>query len=274
MLRAALYTRVSTPEQANEGYSLAAQERVLRQYCEMHDYDIYDIYSDEGISGRSLDHRDSMNRMMADAEQRCFDVVLVWKLTRLTRSLLDLCSICELFEDKSISLVSCTESFDATTPSGRMMRGILGVIAQWEREVISENVKLGNVERAQSGKPMCSYVLGYDRVNDDLIINRAEAAAVRFIYSTYLETHCILKTKIICNRLGYIGKKGKPMRTQTIHGILSHSIYAGYNYHAGQIYKGNHEPIISVAVYNSVQQQLMEKTVGRQRKKPLILIPT
>ncbi|MCL2548324.1 MAG: recombinase family protein [Symbiobacteriaceae bacterium] len=273
MQRAALYTRVSTPEQAREGYSLAAQEKVLRQYCEQHGFEVHELYSDEGISGKSLDNRHEMNRMMADVEKKLFDIIIVWKLTRLTRSLLDLCSICELLEDKGIALISYTESFDASTPAGRMMRGILGVIAQWEREVISENVKLGNMQRAESGRPMCAYILGYDRLDDELVINAREAEIVRFIFQSYLRLLNLHRVIGICEEMGFTGKLGKPLGTNAIHRLLSHSVYAGYHYHAGQVYRGHHEPIISVGMYNEVQCMLTRRSSGTKRRNPIIILP-
>lgn len=142
----AIYIRVSTTRQAEEGFSLAAQQKVLVDYCKQHKYIIHQIYADEGISGKDVQHRDAFKTMLQDAKERKFQAVLVWKLTRFTRSVRDLINTCDELELYNVALMSSSESFDTSTPSGRLMRNLLGVIAQWEREIIAENVVLANSE--------------------------------------------------------------------------------------------------------------------------------
>ena len=240
----AIYIRVSTLDQAREGYSLAAQEKTLRDYCKAYHYEIYDLYADEGYSGKDIKHRDGMLRLLADAQERKFDIILVWKLTRFSRRLSDLTKICEDLEANDIYLVSYTEAFDSKTPAGRMLRGVLGTVAQFEREVISENVSLGMAERARQGKPTCSSVLGYDK---------SELARER----------------------GYKGKRGKPPTPYSVNVILTRPLYVGYNTFKGSIYKGDHPSIISIDKYNSVQKILKKqgKYTGRDRKTQILLLP-
>lgn len=189
---AAIYTRVSTRDQALEGYSLDAQERTLVEYCKARKWKIYKIYSDEGISAKDITHRPGMLSLLQDANERKFNVILVWKLTRFTRSLSDLSVTCERLDKLGIPLISYSEAFDSGTPAGRMMRSVLGTIAQFEREVISENVALGTMERARQGKRTCSYVLGYDVCGkDSLKINPVEAEYVNFVHDKYLERKSI-----------------------------------------------------------------------------------
>lgn len=125
VIKAAIYTRVSTTEQAREGYSLEAQEKVLREYCVLKKYQIIDIYSDEGISGKDITHRPEMNRLLADAKAQKFDIILVWKLTRFSRRLSDLTKTCEDLEKWNVYLVSYSESFDCSTPAGKMIRPLI-----------------------------------------------------------------------------------------------------------------------------------------------------
>ena len=275
-LRVAIYIRVSTLDQAREGYSLAAQEKTLRDYCKAYHYEIYDLYADEGYSGKDIKHRDGMLRLLADAQERKFDIILVWKLTRFSRRLSDLTKTCEDLEANGIYLVSYTEAFDSKTPAGRMLRGVLGTVAQFEREVISENVSLGMAERARQGKPTCSSVLGYDKSDKDTyIINELEAEYVRFTFDTYLLTRNLIKTAELAREHGYKGKRGKPPTPYSVNVILTRPLYVGYNTFKGSIYKGNHPLIISIDKYNSVQKILKKqgKYTGRDRKTQILLLP-
>ena len=127
-MRVVVYIRVSTARQAKEGFSLDAQKKTLCDYCKLHKYEVYKVYADEGISGKDISHRTAFRQLLSDSKQNLFDVVLVWKLTRFTRSLKDLITTCEFLEDNNISLMSYSESFDTSTPSGRMMRNLLGLL--------------------------------------------------------------------------------------------------------------------------------------------------
>ena len=180
VLKAAIYIRVSTLDQAREGYSLEAQEAALRKWCAEHGYVIYDLYADKGISGKDMDHRPDMLRLMRDAKNGCFDMVVFWALSRFTRSVRDLYDTMTKFQAWNISMVSYTESFDTSTPMGRAMIGIVGVFAQLERELTGERVSAAMLARAQKGKRTCSEILGYDlKGKDSFVINKKEAETLR-----------------------------------------------------------------------------------------------
>lgn len=117
-VRTAIYIRVSTLDQAREGYSLEAQEQTLRKWCADRKYEIYDLYADRGISGKDINHRPDMRRLMCDAKAQKFDMVVFWALSRFTRSVSDLYDTMELFNTLNISLFSYTESFDTSNPMG------------------------------------------------------------------------------------------------------------------------------------------------------------
>lgn len=185
--KAAIYIRVSTLDQAREGYSLDAQERVLRKWCLEKKYDVYDLYADRGISGKDMDHRPDMGRLMRDAYDNKFDVVVFWALGRFTRSVSDLYRTMEVFKEHNTDMMSYTEPFDTATPMGRAMIGMIGVFAQLEREITSERITLAMAERARQGKRTTHDVLGYDNVGKDTFkINESEAEYVRFCYEKYL----------------------------------------------------------------------------------------
>lgn len=267
-LKAAIYIRVSTLDQAREGYSLEAQETTLRKWCAEHKYDVYDLYADRGISGKDMDHRPDMQRLIRDAEAHYFDTVVFWALSRFTRSVEDLYETMSNFQEWGISMVSFTESFDTSTPMGRAMIGIVGVFAQLERELTGERVRAAMAARAAKGKRTCSEILGYDlEGKDSLRINKHEAEYVRYVFSTYLERKNLSEVAELCRERGYRGKRGRVPTAWTISVILTRPQYCGYNVYVGELYKGNHEPIVDVQTFNRVQSLLRKqgKTIGRKR---------
>lgn len=274
--RAAIYIRVSTQEQAMEGYSLDAQKRTLTDYCRSMNYEIYGIYSDEGISAKDIEHRPGIMALIRDAVDNKFDIILVWKLTRFSRNLSNIVTVCEQLDKAGVALVSCTEAFDSNTPSGRLIRSILGTVAQFEREIISENVKLGMSERAKQGKRTCSTVLGYDKDGkDSFCINEKEAEYVRFCYKEFLKRKSVSEVANLARENGYVGKRSRKPCPASVMVILTRPIYAGYNVFHGVLYKGAHPPLVSAKDFNKVQKIISRqgKIYGRKRKQKLYYLP-
>lgn len=271
----AIYIRVSTLDQANEGYSLDMQERTLRKWCEDHKYEVFDLYADRGISGKDIDHRPELRRLLNDAKASKFNIVLFWALSRFTRSVANLYTMMEKFQKWNIDLISYTESFDTSTSMVRAMIGIVGVFAQLERELTSERIKATMEERAIQGKRTCHEVMGYDKKGtDSFTINETEAVYIRFCFDEYLKRKNLLEVAAEARRLGFKGKRGAAPQAYTVERILMCPIYCGYNTLNGKVYKGNHEPIIDVKTYNRVQHILYQqgKIVGSPRQKKLITI--
>lgn len=272
----AIYTRVSTREQALEGYSLEAQERILTEYCKARKYTIYKVYSDRGISAKDIKHRPSLLSLLADAKAGRFSIILVWKLTRFSRNLADLTTTCETLDKIGVALISYSEAFDSHTPAGRMVRSMLGTVAQFEREVIAENISLGMLERARQGKRTCSSVLGYDKDGkDSLKINMEEAEIVKYIFNSYTIRKSITEVANLCKNMGIRGKRGRILSSESVHTILTAPIYAGYNRFKGELYKGNHPPIITPHEFNVVQRIIIRqgKIFGQPRKSKLYILP-
>ena len=262
-MRAAIYIRVSTSEQAAEGYSLAAQRKSLMQWCNGRAYDVLDVYADEGISAKDIKHRPAMLQLLSDVQAGEIDVVCVWALSRLTRSVADLYSVWDLFAAHNCGLISYTEAFDTTTPTGRAMMGMLGIFAQMEREFTAERVSAAIAERAAQGKRTCNEILGYDLDGkDSLKINESEAKRVRYIFDRYLDYHSLSAVAELCSLRGYTGKRGRVQTAESIRRVLTCAVYAGYNSYKGQLYKGYHTPIISVGDYNRVQRLLQKHGKG------------
>lgn len=271
----AIYIRVSTLDQARDGYSLEAQEKTLRKWCNDHKYEVFDLYADKGISGKDIEHRPDMNRLLKDAKEGKFDIVLFWALSRFTRSVSDLYSTMEKFQRWNIDMISYTEAFDTSTPMGRAMIGIVGVFAQLERELTSERVSVAMAERAAQGKRTCSEILGYDLDGKDSFkINKKEAEYVRFCFNEYLLRKNLSEVAKEANKRGFRGKRGKVPTAYSVQKILTRTQYCGFNMYLGEIYKGNYEAIIDVNTFNKVSTLLKKqgKVSGRKRIISLLKI--
>lgn len=160
--RVAIYARVSTTEQAEEGYSIDEQQRLLTEWCDKNGYIVHEVYADRGINGKSVKKRPALIKLLADAQNKLFDVVLVWKTNRLARNILDLLKIVEVFDQNYISFRSYTENHETETSQGKLQFHMLAAIAEFERNTISENVKMGMLARVREGKWNGGIVLGYD----------------------------------------------------------------------------------------------------------------
>lgn len=257
--KAALYIRVSTEEQAVEGQSVDAQIETLTQYCKLYDIEIYDIYKDLGVSGKSAKNRPSLQLMLRDACSKKFNMVLVWKISRLSRSLKDLLLILDQLEKNDIVFSSYSEKFDTSTPVGRMTLQLLGSIAEFERNTIIDNVKLGLKEYARKGGKTGT-ILGYDNVSKQLIVNPQEAEIIKLIYRLYaIDRMSLDEIAELLNARGYVTKRGKQFRKDGIAVILDNPAYIGLNRHnvgTCEEYQtaGAHQPIIDINTWETVQE--------------------
>ena len=269
--KVAIYARVSTTEQAEEGYSIDEQIRVLKGFCEKEGYVVYEEYIDRGISGKNISGRPAVQKLLEDAENKKFDIVLVWKMNRLARKMVDLMNIVELLNQKNIAFRSYTEKYETETPTGKLQFQMMAAIAEYERNNIAENVKMGMVARAKEGRWNGGQILGYDvvatfnenkkRKDTHLIINENEANVVRCIFQMYTSGHGYKAIANCINKKGYQTKKGKTFSLNAIKTIVTNPTYAGYiRYNVRRdwnekrrnninpnpvIQKGEHEPIIS-----------------------------
>lgn len=276
--REALYLRVSTTEQATEGYSIQAQEQNGREQAFRLRHEVVEVYSDEGESGKSTKNRLAYQRLMADVRQKKFDVVIIWKLTRLGRNMLDVLQTVEELLSLGIGLYSISEQFDITTSSGKLMLQLLGSFGEFERNQISENVSmtmqsLVRDHKRYAGGRRLGYVSGVDENGQkQLVIEPEEAKIVQVIYAKYLGGDGYKAIANYLNRQGYQTLKGNAFSTTAIKNILHNKIYGGYIEYARYLnwdtkrrrgknpspilVKGIHEPIISEAIYLAVQERL------------------
>lgn len=259
MKKVAIYVRVSTLEQAESGYSISEQIDKLKKYCEIHDWAVYDTYSDPGFSGSNTS-RPALSKLCGDAKRKLFDSVLVYKLDRLSRSQKDtLHLIEEIFIPNDIDFISLNENFDTSSAFGKAMIGILSVFAQLEREQIKERMQLGKLGRAKSGKPMMwaqtSFGYDYDTKTGTMSINQAHAIIVKQIFNEYISGLSIIKLRDKLNSEGHIGKD-RNWSHRTVKSVLENPVYCGLIRYQGQIFDGNHEQIITKEMFDSVQKEL------------------
>ncbi|KAB2367245.1 recombinase family protein [Bacillus cereus] len=287
----AIYARVSTIEQAEEGYSIDEQIRVLNKFCEREGYLVYDEYVDRGISGKNISGRPAIQRLLLDAEQKKFEVVLVWKMNRLARKSLDLMNIVEKLDSKNIAFRSYTERYETETSTGKLQFQLMAAIAEYERNNIAENVKMGMIARAKEGRWNGGQVLGYDvveissdnrkRKDTHLVINEREANTVQLIFQMYSSGHGYKSIANYINKKGYRTKKGKTFSLNAIKIIVTNPVYAGYiRYNVRKdwnekrrnninpnpiIQKGEHEPIISEEVWQIAQNVYQSRSCKPNR---------
>ncbi len=253
MKRVALYIRVSTLEQAQEGYSIGEQKERLIAYCKAQDWLIADIYVDGGYTGSNL-NRPGMQKLMVETDK--FDLVLVYKLDRLSRSQRDtLYLIEEIFRPNNVDFVSMQESFDTSSPFGKAMIGLLAVFAQLEREQIKERTWMGRVARAKTGlyHGGGNTPIGYEYSDGKLIINPYEAEQVRHIFEWYLAGASL---KAIANRLqkeGYTNRYSSYSSWTSIRNILDNETYTGKIHFGDVVVENAHEAIISEEQFNAAQ---------------------
>jgi len=223
-MRAAIYIRVSTEEQANEGFSIEAQKRRLLAYADSQDWVVTEVYIDDGWSAKDL-NRPEMKRMMKDVEDHLFDVVLVYKLDRMTRSSIDCDHLLKLFEQHSVKFQSCTESFETRTATGRLFIRLVADIAQWERENIAERVRFGMEQMVLEGRrPGGPVPFGYEKDCKTIIPN--ERNTLRLLRKLYMEGDGVKAVAIKLNSMGLL-RRGKKWGTFTVWYALDNPYYAG-----------------------------------------------
>lgn len=274
-MQTAIYLRVSTEEQATEGFSIHAQKDKLTKYAESNDWDIVDYYVDDGISGKNLTERPEVSRLIEDVKKGRIKNVLIYKLDRLTRSVKDLIYLIELFDKNNCTFNSQTEKIDTSNAVGRMFVKIIGIFAEFERENLAERVTFGYEQKTKEGNyTNCNGVFGYDYIvgKGKLKLNKNEALYVKKIYNWYLEGESMLKIAKKLKDLNVPTKRGGHWNQSTIYSILTNPLYIGnVRYGVGrknsfEVSGKNIVPIISLELFNNVSN-LMKKRKKFHNKK-------
>ena len=249
-MKVAIYTRVSTQMQAENGVSLDAQKNELVEYCNKNNYD-YDIFEDAGISGKNITKRKELQKLLNNIKN--YDIVLCYKLSRISRSVKDMANMLDKFQKNNIRFISLKENIDTEQATGKLLIYVISICAEIERDNISEFVKMAKKQQFENGKITAKKVLGYNIINKQLVINKKEANIIKFIFETYNKTHNYYKTAQLCNLKGFKGKKGQSFHASSIQTIIQNQIYCGFNnFHKEETKKGKHQAIITKNLFNKV----------------------
>lgn len=225
-----IYIRVSTEDQAKDGFSIHAQREKLTKYAEANDWDIYDYYVDDGISGKNLDERPEVSRLLKDVEDGKVKNILIYKLDRLTRSVRDLIYLIELFEKHSCTFNSQTEKIDTSNAVGRMFVKIIGIFAEFERENLAERVSFGYEQKTREGNyTNTNGVYGYDYIvgEQKLVVNDDEKDLVNRIFDLYIDGLSYFKIAKLFNLENIPTKRGGHWAPATIKSIINNPLYIG-----------------------------------------------
>ena len=276
--RCAVYTRKSTEEGLEQDFnSLDAQREACAAFVQSQKHEGWTLlpttYDDGGYSGGSLE-RPALQRLLSDIEAGRIDVVVVYKVDRLTRALSGFAKLVEVFDRRGVSFVSVTQQFNTTTSMGRLTLNILLSFAQFERELIGERVRDKVAASRKKGIWMGGIVpLGYDVKDRKLVVNKAEARTVVDIYRRYLRVKSVNALKAELDAAD-IRSKRRVRRDGTIHGnqsfsqgalylLLQNRTYRGEAKHKGNAYPGEHAAIVDKPLWDAVQAVLVENRVER-----------
>lgn len=281
--KCAIYTRKSSEHGLAQDFnSLKAQQAICSAYIQSQQHrgwtEVPKIYEDAAQSGSTLD-RPAIKDLLADIERGRIDVVVVYKLDRLSRSLLDFVRLMDVFQRYGVSFACITQNFDTADSLGRLIMNVLLTFAQFEREMTSDRIRdkrraMGLKGLWTGGRPP----LGYDLIKHKLIVNPVEAEIVRFIYKNYAACGNLTAVARACNERGYCSKTymprtsvlqvGVPLRAASIRKILMNPVYAGFVAVAGSLKPGVHQGIIARELWDKVARLRAAQTARRAARVP------
>jgi DNA invertase Pin-like site-specific DNA recombinase len=274
--RCAIYTRKSSEEGLEQDFnSLHAQREACEAFIKSQAGEGWRLlktaYDDGGLSGGTME-RPALQRLLADIDQGLIEVVVVYKVDRLTRSLADFAKMVEVFDAHGVSFVAVTQQFNTTTSMGRLTLNVLLSFAQFEREVTGERIRDKIAASKRKGIWMGGFVpLGYDVCDRRIVIDEPEAETVRYIFRQYVELGCVRLLKEDLDRHGVVSKRrtaksgiesgGHSFSRGALYALLSNPIYVGEIRHKNLRHPGQHQAIVDQAVWERTQQQLQEHRV-------------
>ena len=238
----AVYTRVSTDLQAEKEFSSCeSQEEKIQSYVKsQNNWQVAKVYSDAGYTGANI-KRPALQELLEDIKQNKIDIVLVYKIDRLTRSPKDFYELIEIFEQFQTGFISITERFDTSTPGGRLLRNIMLTFAQFERELVSERTRDKLIERAKKGFFHGGHTpYGYERKNKRLVINEREANIVKMIFDDYVEHASVNKLFDNMKEKRLKDRQGKEFSKPFLARIIRNTTYTGKLVYAGETYQRIH----------------------------------
>ena len=270
-MRVALYIRVSTAVQFEKGNSVPEQKKRLQSYCESRGWNQYDFFIDPGHSGSNMD-RPGLQKLITCI--RKYDLVLVYKLDRLSRNQRDILYLIEdVFNKNGVEFNSITENFDTSTPVGKLMLSMMGAFAELERQQINERMMMGRIASAEKGnwRGGSGVPFGYRYIprnkggSGSLTIDDFEASMVRKAFDLFELGYSFGGIRTELNNCGF-----RTSNAYVIHQMLMNPVYIGMVRYAGETYQGHHEPIIAPAQFEHVQLLLNQKEPPKRREKHLL----
>lgn len=268
----AIYSRKSSEEGLDQGFnSLDAQQEACLAYIASQKSEgwkpVKGEYSDGGFSGGNLD-RPALKRLLEDIKAGKVQTIVVYKIDRLTRSLMDFAKLVEVFDAYGVTFVSVTQSFNTTTSMGRLTLNVLLSFAQFEREVAGERIRDKIAASKRKGMWMGGTVpLGYDVKNRNLVVNQADAEKVRLVFAKYMELGCVRKLKDYLDDSGYRTKSGYKFSRGVLYWLLQNPVYIGKTRHKHSIHDGLHSPIIEMQVWEEIQRRLANQSARPRGSK-------
>ena len=270
------YVRVSTISQDIDKFSINGQITQIKEYCQFHGYEVFDIYADRGVSGKTM-NRPELQRMLKDAKEGKLDCVMIYKTSRLARNTSDLLTIVEGLHKQNVEFFSLSENMKFDSNSGKLLLQILASFSEFERNNIAEGAFMGQLRRSQEGYYQGNLPLAYDKIPDskhELMINQHEANIVKYIFESYAKGHGYRKIANALNHKGYVTKKGNPFSISAVTYILSNPFYIGKIQFAKYkdwndkrrkglndkpvIAEGKHTPIISQSLWDKVHSRMKQ----------------
>jgi DNA invertase Pin-like site-specific DNA recombinase len=278
--RCAVYTRKSTEEGLDMAFnSLDAQREACEAFVASQKAEgwvlVPDRYDDGGVSGATLE-RPALKRLLRDVEAGLVDVIVVYKIDRLTRSLADFSKLVETFDANGVTFVSVTQAFNTTTSMGRLTLNVLLSFAQFEREVIAERIRDKFAASRRKGMWMGGVVpFGYRVKNRKLVIDEREAATVRMIFERFVTVGSGTELARALHAEGVTVRSGKPIDKGILYKLLNNRVYVGEAVHKGTSYPGEHAAIISRDLWDKVHAILSVsprlRAASTRRQTPALL---
>jgi len=259
-LRAALYTRVSTEEQASDGFSLDAQLTKLKSYCRLEGWEIAEVYCEEGQSGRST-KRPQYQRMMSESDN--WDVVLVYKLDRIHRNSMNFARMMEELDQKGKEFCSVQDRFDTSTAMGRFVRDVTERIAQLESEQTGERVKQAMDFKKAMGGIVSRLPFGYRKNQGTAVVDADQAYTIRAIFTMVSNGFSIEDVARHLNDGQVPSSNGKRWCRSTIYNIVKNPVYAGYLLRGGVYIQGSKPAIVSKELFESLNGPIYDKIERR-----------
>jgi DNA invertase Pin-like site-specific DNA recombinase len=262
IMTVAIYIRVSTQEQAKEGYSIPAQKERLIAYCVAQGWTNYKFYIDEGVSAKDT-NRPELNRLLADAQSGKVNAVLVYRLDRFTRRVKDLYNLLDNLKKYNCAFISATEQYNTSSAMGKMFMGLVALLAEWETENLSERVKMALEEKVAGGERVGGIPYGFDLSEDEKLVKNEKATAVLDMIKKLKSG---MSVNAIATNLNKTNSDKSDWKANTVFRILKNPALYGATRWNDKVYENTHEGLLTKAEFEKLQLILEDRGQHRRRE--------